>query len=135
MRCCNAFSTVSLTALTVILLGAGTAVAGTYYVDPVNGRDEWSGTAETADPETVEQTKTGPKETLAGIVEVAKTSDDVIIALPGFYTNGVCETDNGRCRVNIPAGVTLKSRDGAEKTVIVGAAAGILFTKLGVRGR
>lgn len=115
--------TVTRTALMAILLGAGTAVADTYYVDPVNGHDEWSGTAETADPETVEQTKIGPKETLAGIVEVAKTSDDVIIALPGFYTNGVCETDNGRCRVNIPAGVTLKSRDGAEKTVIVGAAA------------
>lgn len=98
------------------------AWADTYYVDANNGNDEWDGTVETADRETVDETKHGPCKTLARIVEIAKNSGDVIIALPGTYDKGLCDTDKlTHSRVCLPRGVTLQSSRGPERTFIVGA--------------
>ena len=59
---------------------------------------------------------------------VAKVTDGVIYVLPGTYDKGLCDIDDGQgavatvqSRVHVPAKVLLKSTDGAEKTVIVGA--------------
>ena len=96
------------------------AWADTYYVDAKNGNDEWDGTAET----NVVNTTTGPRKTLAAIVAVAKNDGDVIVAAPGTYGSGTCNSDAVvKSRVEIPAGVTLKSKSGATRTFIVGAAA------------
>lgn len=108
-------------AMAAFLVLAANGWADTYYVDPVNGNDDWDGTAEVADPATVETTKVGPRKTLAGIVEVANKSGDEIVALPGTYEEKFCESDYGRSRILIPAGVSLRSRDGAATTIIKGA--------------
>lgn len=109
-----------------------TAVAKTYYVNPVagEGNDDWDGEAEVWEGG---ESQHGPKRTLVGVTAVAKTSGDVIIALPGTYDQELVAVAIAQCkddanaeqyaRVVIPAGVTLKSRDGAEKTIIMGKAA------------
>ena len=105
--------------LTFLLTIAVVTIANgaTYYVDANNGDDTWDGTAETH----VVGTDVGPRKTLAKIVEVANQADDVIVALPGRYDSGVCVDEvRGLSRVIIPPKVTLESRDGAEKTFIIG---------------
>lgn len=116
----GSFSDLFCKGLTFLLMVAVVTIANgaTYYVDANNGDDTWDGTAETH----VEGSDVGPRKTLAKIVEVANQADDVIIALPGRYDSGECVDDErGRSRVIIPPKVTLESRDGAEKTFIIGA--------------
>ena len=99
--------------------------AATYYVDPTGGTvssDSYDGTADTWEGG---ESTVGPKRTLAGALE-GRGNGDVVIALPGVYDDGVsneADRDTGETlnRVSVPAGVTLKSRDGAEKTIIMGA--------------
>lgn len=111
------FGILAISAFTGLVTGAGT-----YYVDANNGNDEWDGTVEKADKETVDETKHGPRKTLAKIVEIAKNDGDVIIALPGTYNEGLCDADKlTHSRVRVPCGVTLQSKSGPEKTFIVGA--------------
>ena len=57
-------------------------------------------------------------------MEVATSSGDVVIALPGTYANGLVGVSNDQyTRVTVPAGVTLKSKYGAKATIIMGKAA------------
>ena len=50
-------------------------------------------------------------------------SGDVIHAAPGIYNEGMDdESATTRCRVHVPAGVTLKATGGADETFIMGAA-------------
>ena len=111
-------SVVALLALSVAL-----AEAKTWYVDPTGGTassDSYDGTAEVWEGGTV-----GPRKTLASVMTLA-SSGDTVIALPGRYDEGVSNpedlnTSNVLNRVTVPAGVTLRSRDGAETTFIIGA--------------
>ena len=108
--------------------------AATYYVDPT-GVDPETGTVVSSDDydgtEEVWQgagTTNGPKRTLAAVMKIkgGLTSGDVVIALPGYYNDGVSNPsarDSGTTlmrRVIIPSGVTLKSKCGPEVTFIVG---------------
>ena len=101
--------------------------AATYYVDPTGGTvssDDYDGTAETwAGGEST----VGPKKTLAAALK-DRVNGDVVIALPGTYAEGVSNPeDSGSAltlnRAVIPSGVKLLSRDGAEKTIILGETA------------
>ena len=72
--------------------------------------------------------------TLAKVMSFATTAGDVVWALPGVYSNGTMTTSEGHAntvtgtneyhdvlnRVVVPTGVTLRSVEGAEKTVILG---------------
>ena len=85
-----------------------------WFVDPVNGDDANPGYHSAC-----------PKRTLAEVMtNTAVASGDVVWAAPGWYTNGVIEAKESslmQCnRVIVPAGVTLKSTEGAESTFIVG---------------
>jgi hypothetical protein len=92
----------------------------TLYVDAVNGSDANDGTSE-ADA----------FQTLAAAMAVAEYGDTVI-ALPGTYDSGTMLPSQAQscytaaptlpARVVVKSGVTLESRDGAEATVIKGAA-------------
>ena len=100
--------------------------AATWYVDANNGDDDWNGSVAEAAVD-VAVSKNGPKKTLAAALK-DRASGDVVIALPGTYAEGVSNpenlnTGNTLNRVRVPSGVTLKSRDGAENTIILGAAA------------
>jgi len=106
-------------------LFAATIDAATYYVDPTGGEvssDDYDGTAETWEGP---GSNVGPKKTLAEAVK-DRSSGDVVIALPGYYNEGVSNPtamDSGTTlmrRVTIPSGVTLKSKCGPEVTFIVG---------------
>ena len=118
-----------MVAAVAVLLGAS-VFADTFYVDPTGGTvssDDYDGTAETWQGGTV-----GPMKTLAAAAAEAakvasKSNPCTIIALPGEYKEGVsnpgaigtAETLN---RVSVPQYVTLVSRDGRDKTFIIGAA-------------
>ena len=82
------------------------------YVDPA-GSDLYSGRS--ADQ---------PFRTLAAATKAAwLRSGDVIHAAPGIYDEGMDdEAEITRCRVHVPAGVTLKATGGADETFIMGAA-------------
>ena len=100
--------------------------AATWYVDPTGGTvssDSYNGEAETWEGG---GSTVGPRKTLAAALALA-SSGDTVIALPGVYREGVSnptavDTDTTLNRVRVPPGVTLKSRDGAETTIIMGAA-------------
>lgn len=116
------------TGMTVGLLSlAAAAMGGTYYVNPstdpiTGGNDAWDGTAEVWEGGS---SLRGPKRTLVGVTEVATNPNDVIIALPGVYDDRLAETsvEDQYVRVIVPDYVTLKSRDGAARTIIMGKAA------------
>ncbi|MBQ2632077.1 MAG: hypothetical protein IJG13_20565, partial [Kiritimatiellae bacterium] len=85
-----------------------------WYVDAANGDDANKG-----------YHPGHAKRTLAEVMtNTAVASGDVVWAAPGWYTNGVMTTRENSGdqynRVVVPAGVTLKSTDGAESTFIVG---------------
>ena len=87
-----------------------------FYVDPVNGDDSRSGFL--------------PGEAWKTLVAISTNgnvrSGDTVYAAAGTYAEGavkVNDTHKTFNRVVIPAGVTLKSLEGAAKTFIVGAAA------------
>ena len=99
-----------------------------YYVnpDPDKASNAYDGEAEVFDG------AHGPKLTLAGVMSVAKKSGDIVYAAEGVYTNEVMsqvsESYSSKARfvcsrVIVPAGVTLQSAAGAEKTFIIGAPA------------
>ena len=92
----------------------------TLYVDAVNGSDANDGSSESE-----------AFRTLAAAMAVANYGDTVV-ALPGTYDSGtMVPTQTESCytaaptlpaRVVVKGGVTLESRDGAEATIIKGAA-------------
>ena len=89
-----------LSATVFVLLAAG-AAARTLHVDPAGTEDGYRSPAAAAE------------EASAG---------DVIVLAPGVYGRGAQTAEDGvASRVQIPAGVTLRSREGAEVTVIDGA--------------
>ena len=98
----------------VISSSSSLDISGTWYVDCVNGNDSNPGTSAL------------PKQTIRAATTNA-FSGDVIRVAPGTY--GALEGSQAwpnkssaiGTRVVIPAGVTLESTDGAEKTFIVGA--------------
>ena len=99
----NKMTLVGLLALTSFV-----AVAETNYVDCVNGVDDTShGTA--AD---------NAWATLNYAVDKSSAGDTVIV-LPGVYTNGV----SNYSRLNITKQLRFESRDGRDKTIIVGSQA------------
>ena len=113
----------------VAVLGVS-AFADKFYVDAVGGDDDWDGSAEVAAPD-VETSRKGPMKTLAAVAAKAKavasaSNPCTIIALPGEYKEGISNPDAfGTAmtlnRVTLAANITLKSRDGKEKTFIMGA--------------
>jgi len=102
------------------------AFATEYFVDDVNGKDTYNGLYETDQKDGIN----GPKKTLKGAMEIeGLAADDIVTVLPGVYDEltmsqwndaHTVETLN---RVIIPAGVTVRSKEGAQKTFIVGAPA------------
>ncbi|MDD2454895.1 MAG: hypothetical protein PHE10_01035 [Kiritimatiellae bacterium] len=99
----NKMTLVGLLALTSFV-----AVAKTNYVDCVNGVDDTSyGTAED-----------NAWATLNYAVDNSSAGDTVIV-LPGVYTNGV----SSYSRLNITKQLRFESRDGRDKTFIVGSQA------------
>ena len=101
--------------------GSVTTVRAIYdkdrYVDCVNGNDANPGTAAL------------PKQTIRAVT-TNTVSGDIIHVAPGTY--GALEgaekykaAASSLCRVIIPAGVTVESTEGAEKTFIVGAPADV----------
>jgi len=93
------------------------------YIDPVNGNDANTGFTEATALRTLQ----------AAMTNDAHLANDRFIALPGTYAEGSglyvgrshpegLAQATVKCRVVVPAGVKLISRDGPEKTIIVGAA-------------
>ncbi len=105
---------------------AAASMGATYYVNPsedpaTGGNDAWDGTAEVWEGG---ESLHGPKRTLVGVMEVATSAGDVVIALPGTYASRLVDLSNDQyVRVSIPAGVTLKSKYGAKVTIIMGKTA------------
>ncbi|MBQ2632483.1 MAG: DUF1565 domain-containing protein, partial [Kiritimatiellae bacterium] len=88
-----------------------------YYVDAVNGNDDWDGSTSVipTDP----ASHVGPKLTLERVfADCNPTRNDTVHAAAGTYDGG---STNGY-RVVVPAGVTLVGDEGAAKTVILGQA-------------
>ena len=121
-----AFETVSCKGLAVgaaALLLSVAAKADTYYVDPENGNDAYDGTAAVW---AGGSSKVGPKETLVGVMSVAKAVGDVVSAAEGRYTNGTIHISassgmkTGKYRVSIPQGVWLVASGAQDKTIIEG---------------
>jgi hypothetical protein len=113
-------ASLTFTADKVNAAGGDVYVAGAYaphwYVNEKTGSDQNSGF------------RPGQaKRTLAGIMGVAgMRSGDTVHAAPGTYREREMAVDSRKtgnlCRVVVPAGVTLVGDEGAEKTIIVGAA-------------
>lgn len=81
-------------ALVAALSFTAAAMGATYYVNPsadpvTGGNDDWDGTAEVWEGG---ESLHGPKRTLVGVMEVATSSGDVVIALPGTYDSRMVET-------------------------------------------
>ncbi len=100
-------------ALAQILQGTVIVKSGNFYVDCVNGDDEYDGSARR------------PYKTIRAATSAA-LSGDIIHVAPGLY--GVAEgsqiaTSKIEARVVVPENVTIESTDGASETFIVGAAA------------
>lgn len=114
-----------LSAVALLAPSVALAEAKTWYVDPTGGTassDSYDGTAEVWEGG---ESTVGPRKTLASVMTLA-SSGDTVIALPGRYDEGVSNpedvvTSNVLNRVTIPGGVTLRSRDGAATTFIIGA--------------
>lgn len=95
------------------------AVYGTnWYVDVVNGNNDNNGSYPNVARKTLESVLTNA------------ISGDVVTAAPGTYSEGsmlnapiLAGSSVLRSRAVVPAGVTLRSSDGAESTFIVGASA------------
>ncbi len=114
-------TTRALCALAASIAAAG-APAAEYFVDAVNGSDDWDGTCAAHVSGT-----TGPKRTLQAAVDlVADDGGNVVTALPGVYDQGgrpFSATKHAHTnRVSVTRrNVTIRSRDGMEATHIVGA--------------
>ena len=89
------------TCMAIALLSLAMAATGaTYYVNPstdpvTGGNDAWDGTCEVWEGG---ESLHGPKRTLVGVMEVATTSCDVVIALPGTYDSRMVETETAAKR-------------------------------------
>lgn len=106
-----------------LALGGLSAGATEYYVNPdeTKASDDYDGKAAVWDG------THGPKQTLAGVMAVAKTSGDIVHAARGHYTNGTMtaklpgQADQKTLnRVVIPSGVTLTADEGRDVTFIEG---------------
>ena len=83
-----------------------------WHVDAVNGDDANDGMS----------AATAFQNLAMAMTNTWLRSGDTVHAAPGFYTNGVINSKNGRkYRVEVPLGVTLVGDAGAEQTVIMGA--------------
>ena len=99
----------------VMVFAANGAV---WYVDNVNGNDEWDGTtAEIPISGTV-----GPRKTLVKVMELA-SAGDTIYAAEGDYKSGMILADGNATtnRVIVKAGVLLAASGSREQTRIFGA--------------
>ena len=83
----NAMKAAALAAAVCAALTSSAAT--TWYVDADNGNDAWNGQAALADA--VPASGIGPKQTLAAFTNLI-SKGDTIYAAPGWYTNGVAET-------------------------------------------
>lgn len=104
--------------MAVCVASCAQAAAKTCYVDAANGNDEWNGLSEVSNGvDEATGLVNGPRRTLVKALELA-VSGDTVLALPGVYSNGVNEAHSARAFVE--TGVSLISRDGRDKTFIVG---------------
>ncbi len=98
-------------------VAANCLMAAEWYVDPVNGKDDYDGTSSN-----VVSSSTGPRKTLKGIMGVAGANDTVWL-LPGTYDEGTMtggsDTDR-RLQVIGKAGMTFRSTGGRDRTFIDG---------------
>lgn len=114
-----------MVAAVVALFGAG-AFADTFYVDAVNGHDDWTGGADYEHrDETVTPVK-GPKRTLQTAVDLmtattkeSQTGDTLYIA-EGDYTNGM--NSAGTARASLPKGGQLVGVGDRDRIRIFGGA-------------
>ena len=106
-----------------LALGGLSAGATEYYVNPDEPKasDDYDGRAAVWDG------THGPKQTLAGVMAVAKTFGDIVHAAPGHYRSGTMTAKlSGQSeqktlnRVVIPSGVTLTADEGRDVTFIEG---------------
>ena len=121
------------TAFLIAGFAGSVAFAGNHwYVDAVNGNDDWNGEAAFAD--VVHETNVGPKKTFKELfADCLIKSDDVVHAAPGTYSNLTMTATTGRkgeYRLIVPAGVTVVADEGPDKTIIMGEAAdGVSLTE------
>ena len=106
-----------------LALGGLSAGATEYYVNPdeTKASDDYDGKAAVWDG------THGPKQTLAGVMAVAKVSGDIVHAAPGHYRSKTMTAKlSGQAeqktlnRVVIPSGVTLTADEGRDVTFIEG---------------
>jgi hypothetical protein len=94
----------------------------TFYVDAVNGDDDWNGLAREHDG--VEESLHGPRKTLAASMKIdGLRSGDVVCALEGTYSEGLMydSVTKATNRVVVAGGIGLISDKGPERTIIEGA--------------
>ena len=108
--------------MSLLCIAAASLFAGTeYFVDAVNGNDDWDGQS------AVHTTgDTGPKRTLAAVTTLVNGLSDsvpvVITAAPGCYSNGTVTAEGQANRFAIlRKDVKLRSSAGKDRTFIVGA--------------
>ena len=97
------------------------------YVDPVNGNNDYDGTAAVHE----QGTDHGPKETLQAANDAATQSFALVLAAPGIYSNGVTTVEaiddktgvTYYCKRRLSTGkiIAFRSTAGAEQTIIMGA--------------
>lgn len=109
--------TVLVAAAAALGLMSGADAATEYFVSKDGGSDGYDGLAASWDG------THGPKQTIQAAVDKA-AADDTVTVLPGVYDQGATYNSTAGAtsnRVAITKAITLRSRDGAETTVIRGA--------------
>ncbi len=99
------------------LVAAFCGHATDYYVDAVNGNDDWNGLVDFASANPAE--KVGPKKTLAVFTSLVRNSDTIYVA-PGWYTNGVSASDSNFRFYTSAGNISLIATGSAEDTFIGG---------------
>ncbi len=100
-----ALAALIVVSMMVMVVPGAAASADTYYVDPVNGSDAADGMTEATAFETITHALGGGG---AG-------ANDTVVCLPGTYADS---TNGESFPIDIPPGLTLESRDGADTTII-----------------
>ena len=114
----NVSTTVTLT---------GIKATGVFYVDAENGDDDLDGTADDEHRDT--STGKGPKKTLKAAYDAVTGSYPIVLAAPGFYSNGVAvasyttsgKTSTSNRRLVVTNNVAFIATGGATNTFIIGA--------------